>query len=317
VADASKYQRGSFRGVKFLTESVRTRFGRRAAIYELPFDDSGVAHFDLGRAPRRYSIRAIILGEDYMKERNRFIRALEQGGAGRLVHPYLGQVMVVVQNNVDIEESTAEGSSCTIIFEAIEARDPLPPPDGLSLLDAANNVRESASEAFIKALNAIPGPDVLLQDVTTTLDETNRSMTLLNAKIQSWLEAPGNLAAQIDRISQNLATLINTPSRLFAAIDGFFESLCASISRVSNAATKPGVIAQVQHAAMGRALRGFNTMDAGLVAVPAVATPTREAQRRNRADLVQSLKAAAFANLASALGELPPESRREALNTAG
>jgi hypothetical protein len=158
---------------------------------------------------------------------------------------------------------------------------------------------------------------VLLADVTSTLDETNRSLTRLNAKIGTWLEAPGQLAAQIDRISQNTATLINTPELLFAALDGFFENVCASIARVSNAATKPGIAAQVQHSAMGRALRGFGDMDANLRPVPAVATPTRQTQRENRADIVRALKALAYANLASALGELPPESRREAKDLAG
>ena len=320
MADATKYQRGSFNGVKFLTENMKTRFGRRAAVYELPFDESGVAHFDLGRAPRRYSIRALILSNDqdgYMPARNKLIAELEKGGAGRLVHPSLGQVMVVIQNNIDIEESTAEGNCCTISFEAIEARDPVPAESGKSLLDAANELRLSASEAFIKALNSLSGPDVLFQDAFSTLDDVNRSLTRLNAKIGSWLEAPGNLASSIDRISQNLATLINTPERLFSAIDGFFESVCASISRVSNAATRRGVAAQVQHSAMRRALRGFGTMDSDSVAIPAVATPTREQQRRNRADIVQALKASAYANLASALAELPPESRSEALDIAG
>ncbi len=55
------YQTGKIRDAFFYTTSSTTTFGRRTATYELPFDEKGVAHIDLGRAPRRFQISAILM----------------------------------------------------------------------------------------------------------------------------------------------------------------------------------------------------------------------------------------------------------------
>jgi prophage DNA circulation protein len=98
-------QKGSFRGVEFFTESSTTTFGRKQAVYALPFEDRGVAVVDLGRAPRTFRIKAFLIGDNYDVQRDQLIDALEAPGHGLLVHWKHGRVNVVIRGDVSITES--------------------------------------------------------------------------------------------------------------------------------------------------------------------------------------------------------------------
>lgn len=311
-----RYKKGSYRGVAFATESTTTTFGRRRAVYELPFDDSGVAHVDLGRSPRKFRIRAVLLGDDYDRERDKLVAELEKPGAGLLVHPYLGRHMVIISDDISITESTDQGGMAEIEFVATEARDPLPSETGVSLLDAALSARQAASDnLFAKLLTE--GPDFLTEDVFNTLDEVARDLTILNAQIGAWLAVPGNLASKINRISQQLAELIDTPRKLFDTIDGFFQSLMASISRVVDAVTQNDLPASVRHSALKRSIRRLANLGSDAPAIPSTTTTGRNQQRTNRAALLYAIRTSALANAAAAIAEIPPESRTESLDLTG
>jgi len=311
-----RYVRGSLGGAAFYTESMTTSFGRRVAIYELPFSEKGVAHVDLGRASREFRIRAILLGEDYDRDRDKLIKVFEKPGAQLLVHPTLGRSMVMVRPGAQITESTSEGGLAEVEFTAIEARDPLPPASGLSLLDSAQNLRDAASDNLLVKL-LTTGPDFLTEDVFTTLDSVARDLTILNAQIGAWLAVPGNLASKIDRISLQLASLIDTPRKLFDAIDNFLGSLMASISRMTNALTQEDLAASVRQSALRRSIRQLGNLGAGYPPVPPTQTVARNQQRRNRAAVMFAIKASALANAAAAMAEIPSDSRTEALDIAG
>lgn len=308
-----RYVQGSFRGVKFLTESMTTTFGRRVATYELPFDESGVAHVDLGRCPRKFKIRAILLGEDYDRERNDLIAALEKPGAGLLVHPTLGRFQVIIKDDIQITESTENGGMAEIDFSAVEARDPVPPAGPGSLLDAVRDARDAASDNLLVKL-LTEGPDFLTQDLFDTLDSVARDLTILNAQINAWLSVPGNLASRIDRISQQLAELLDTPRKFFDAIDNFFASLMASISRVVDAASQEDLPASVRQSALKRAVLRLADLGSSAPAIPPTNTATRRQQRENRAALLHAMRTSALANAAASLAEIPPASRTEALD---
>ncbi len=310
-----RYKKGSYRGVGFFTESSTTTVGRRAAIYALPFDDSGVAHVDLGRAPRKFRIRALLLGDDYDRERDKFVKELEKPGAGLLVHPYFGRHMVMIGDDISITESTENGGCCEIDFNAVEARDELPADGGLSLLDSARNLRDAASDNLLAKL-LVEGPDFLTQDVFDALDAATRELTILNAQIGAWLAAPGNLAAKIDRLSKQAANLLDTPRKLFDAFDGFFQSLAASVSRVVDASAQEDLGPTVRQAALKRSVLKLGALGAEMLPIPSANTAARRQQRANRAALLFGLRASALANFAAAFAETVPESRSDALDLA-
>lgn len=88
-------QPGSWRGVGFVLDAGDTAAGRRVAIHEYPYRDETWAE-DLGKLPRRFTIQAFLVGDDCYQQRDQMLRAVEQAGAGTLVHPTLGSVQCVL-----------------------------------------------------------------------------------------------------------------------------------------------------------------------------------------------------------------------------
>jgi prophage DNA circulation protein len=84
----------SFRGVPFNVESHEENSGRRGVLHEFPGRDTPSAE-DLGRKGGVYRVRAFVLGDDYMAQRDALRQAVRgDGSTGTLVHPYLGNIQV-------------------------------------------------------------------------------------------------------------------------------------------------------------------------------------------------------------------------------
>ena len=81
----------SFRGVPFSVEDDDASFGRRVQTHEYPNRDKPFTE-DLGRAARRLTVNAYVIGDDYADKRDRLIAAVETAGPGTLVHPQYGEM---------------------------------------------------------------------------------------------------------------------------------------------------------------------------------------------------------------------------------
>jgi prophage DNA circulation protein len=81
--------------VGFVLDAGDTAAGRRVAIHEYPYRDTAWAE-DLGKLPRRFTVQAFVVGDDCYQQRDAMLRAVEQSGAGTLVHPTLGSVQCVL-----------------------------------------------------------------------------------------------------------------------------------------------------------------------------------------------------------------------------
>lgn len=110
----------SFRGVSFYVEGGTLTFGRRLAIHEYPQREKPYVE-DLGKKARSYRLEAFVLGENYMAERDALIEALETPGAGQLVHPYYGSLVVTVASDIDVSETSQQGGIARISATFIEA----------------------------------------------------------------------------------------------------------------------------------------------------------------------------------------------------
>lgn len=88
-----RVQPASFRGVPFEVDAGDFQGGRRGVVHEYPQRDKARPE-DLGRAVRRFTLRAFVVGPDYIERANALITALERGGVGTLVHPWLGSLQV-------------------------------------------------------------------------------------------------------------------------------------------------------------------------------------------------------------------------------
>jgi len=116
----------SFRGVPFSVTSMETEVGRDGVLQE-PLGDGGGYFDDQGRKVRRFRLSAFVIatgdGSDYARRRDALITAVEQKGAGTLVHPTFGTLRVQVLPPVVLSETMEEGRAATFRLEFAEVGD--------------------------------------------------------------------------------------------------------------------------------------------------------------------------------------------------
>jgi len=137
---------GSYRGVRFHVERSDTTGGRRWLIHEYPRRDRPYAE-DMGRKAREWRLSLFVAGDDYDRQRDALIQALDAPGAATLVHPYLGSVTAVA-SDVRWSESTRDGGVCTFQVTFAEAGQEAFPA---TTVDTQREVQQSA-DAFEEAL---------------------------------------------------------------------------------------------------------------------------------------------------------------------
>lgn len=127
----------SFRGVHFFVAADSSRFGRRVVVHTYPQRDKPYVE-DLGRRSREYQFDAFVIGPNYMEDRDAFIAACEEPGAGELIHPKFGSLMVTATADCEVSETTAEGGIARIrvtFTEAGEQEQPSQSADTLAVIE--------------------------------------------------------------------------------------------------------------------------------------------------------------------------------------
>lgn len=130
---------GSYRGVRFHVERSDTTGGRRWLIHEYPRRDRPYAE-DMGRKAREWRLSLFVAGDDYDRQRDALIEALDAPGVATLVHPYLGSFKAVA-SDVRWSESTREGGVCSFQVTFAEAGEEAYPA---TTVDTQREVRQAA-----------------------------------------------------------------------------------------------------------------------------------------------------------------------------
>ena len=205
-------RKASFRGVEFNVDSAQGVIGRRQARHEFPQRDLPYME-DMGRRAREFKIEAFVVGAEYMQGRDELIEAIEKEGAGQLVHPYLGVMMVSVIGEVRFTESTQHGGMVKFSIGFIESGEPLEPASetnteyeldaqyGVCEVDIATDFAENfsldglADFAQIDALNMIQGaldlPGMALGNLASLASMATNPLSALSGLM------PGNLISTL------------------------------------------------------------------------------------------------------------------------
>ena len=218
----------SFRGVPFFTKNAESQQGRRTAVHEYPFRDVPYVE-DMGLKGRSFSLEAYVLGADYMRARDALIWALEQPGAGTLVHPYRGTLNVALTAPARISESADEGGMARFTLTFTETGDNVQPsvrPDTPALVDtSAYAAKEALNTALVKSFNVVGTADYIASAakgiVNSALDLVTQASNLTSAGPLAELM----YAAQT--ISGLLAILMQRPQMLASGIQGQIYALAA------------------------------------------------------------------------------------------
>lgn len=273
---------GRFREAAFFVSSADTDVGRRTVLHEYPLRDVPFVE-DLGRKAREFSIEAFVIGADYMSARDRLIAALEQEGAGTLVHPWLGQLRVAVRA-CRIRESSTEGGMATFSITFVEAGENRFPAAGADTRALVGRRADSALSALGTEFGrqyAVAGMPEFLAGSSTSL------VGLLTGQLGA-LPGPqaatpaAVFAALLGSTNSNAAALVRTPGALSA-------SLLSLVSAVRGLYAEPT-------AALGAQRRLF-TYGSTLPAIP-TSTYVRQQQARNQRATVRLVRQAAVVEAA-------------------
>ena len=201
-------QDASFRGVPFECISTKDAVSKSQAIHQAPYSDEAYIE-DMGKDPRKISIQAVFTGEDYKGELDNLVLALDETGAGELIHPIDGVCTAsVLSYNIDHDAENPD--TCYISIEFILGKDvqreifvPIVTVDGIdtaSIIDAPATALESA----LKKLQSL-NPERFLSVVNTIRNGINTARSYLNlakSTIENILSPADFIVGLVDDLSQ-------------------------------------------------------------------------------------------------------------------
>jgi prophage DNA circulation protein len=283
------WQKGSFRGATFRTEEQEVTGGRRGVAHEFPQGEKPVWE-DLGRSARRYRIDCHITGADYPAGADALQDALDQPGAGTLIHPWLGAMQVAVpQDGWTRRDSTVDGGIAWFSIDFVETGLPAPQP-------AATDTQADAVAAADGAADAAPGlfaDGFSLDGVTGFVEQAADGVVqaaALAVRVQAALA--GGIGPTLSLLNSQLG-LLGSAGALLRAPVALGRSIVGLVQTLS-AITGPGGSASLPTRA-----RGFRAlMDWGGDIDPVIGhTPARAIQAANQAAIVQLVNLTASAEL--------------------
>ncbi|MDO5531427.1 DNA circularization protein [Sutterella sp.] len=229
----------SFRGVPFYVETSDMRVGRRTQVHEYPQREKPYVE-DLGRATRRLTFQAFVVGTDYIAQANALLAAIEKPGAGTLVHPQLGEMQATLTAVSVLHFDQALGRA-TVTLEAVEAGELVflnsSDDSEAAALEIADELQQSAISAFIESVDLTAVSDYIDAAMEGDLAE------VLGIVAASDLAQVFDFATEVAELaSEGLAIITGGPSvfaqRLAGALGlSFWATTVTAWSRVGKQIT--------------------------------------------------------------------------------
>lgn len=231
---------GSFRGVAFFTPSSDFEGGRRGTVLEFPLQNNPKPQ-DLGRSARRFSVTAIVIGPEYHLAKRALIDALEQGGPGKLVHRYYGDMQAQVEpgQKFRVTESQADGGQATFTIPFIQVPDTKPAPIQLDTVTLVGQAADRAKTASIQAAAKrilVEGPEYIRKNALDVLNRGIKGVQGVNDQVTGALGGVNQVNQTIKAFAGSAATLIATPGRIFELSQGGFglhEAIFTATAEIS------------------------------------------------------------------------------------
>lgn len=291
-------QDASLRGIAFKVDSDEATFGRRVQVHEYPNRDKPWAE-DLGRATRRFSVQAYLIGDDFFEQRNRLIEAIEKPGSCTLVHPYYGEMTVVVDDAVRVSHSQNEGRMCRVSFSFVESGELSFPTAGLAtgqkLSSSVSFLDDAISSAF-GAFGMDSMPDFLQDGV---LDEASGMFSNVTSAFQ-YVDSGISAASRL--MQGDLSVLLRPPSSGMSFVNRL-QTMWRAGSRLNGNAS--------DLMTMIKGLTGV-TVDSGLAprGVWNTDSKTTQTQTTQRNHVAQAVRTTAISEAAAAVINLPQPANR-------
>lgn len=210
-------QPASFRGVPFVVSSARAEgLGRRIVVHEYAQRDESFPE-DLGRDKRVFLIEAYVVGADYMRQRDALEAALAKEGAGELVHPKRGRLMVRAAEASCTEESAQGGMATFQIRFELDGANVLPDTAAdtqANVASAADAASTAVQDGFIDGYSTDNVPqfvrDSALGDIADALTGIGNMVRSVTPDIGQL----GSFVTETSGVGTQLSNIIGTPLRV-------------------------------------------------------------------------------------------------------
>lgn len=223
----------SLGGAPFFTADARQlAIGRRTVLTEFPKRDTP-AREDLGRRARRWSVVGFVLGPEYMQARDTLMAVLESEGPYVFSDPWLGEFPVILDGQVQVQESDAEGGLARFTFALVESGDEgevRTAPSTSAALGAASAAALAAGAADLEKDLDISLGDAL-SAATAAVGTAAVAMGDALRKVEGTLglAQAAELASALGDLKNAAQQLLNTPGALMAAINGIVAGILGLI----------------------------------------------------------------------------------------
>ncbi len=246
MTDIIQLKTAKYKGVEFAIESMPTTGGNRLIKFNYPGSNKQSIEVQ-GKAPRSFTLTAIIPHENYYQERDNLLRVLEDGQTGVLTHPTFGDVENVINGVYSLTETINDLGRAKIVipFEVDDAPGiPQQSGDLVSQVqqqsdvlntqlaaDAADNYEISSMfpANFTDGLNNVAAIAAAFTDVSLLQTPTNGDLSgfqeTLNAFSSSageLISDPSLLGSSLGAIFEDLNNLYDTPEQAFDVIKSLF-----------------------------------------------------------------------------------------------
>lgn len=219
--DITQLNKSSFKGYPFYTQSTSHSGGKRLTIHK--FINGGTSSEENGLKEKTFSIEAYLGGENYLKQKEDFIKVLDSNESGELIDLFYGTKTVFVDSWTSSEDKSKLGI-VTFSITFIVAEDKVIVED-----DIVFNVdyKSEVISNFKNEYNPNLGDDILNQvslSIKDTLKSTSDTFKFLSSdndfaqNIQSGIvDTTDNLSSNVKSVT-NLADGILNISSLFDGI---------------------------------------------------------------------------------------------------
>lgn len=244
----------NFRGAAFFVLQSDFEGGRRTQVTEYVGREVTRAD-DLGRRAERFRVSAIVIGDDYLSDRDYLIARCTRPGpgyprfaGGKLVHPYYGDLDVVCER-ISVREDVERGGAAFIDLDFVEADSGqvalgsvLGGPSQQSA-DAAAAAATQAAAAEATDLVVTEGRPELVRTAVAGAAAAGLGTVSSGLGFLSSLSVPSTLAplaqvsstislakTQVAQAITNVATLATTPADLVLEIVAAVEQIKVAAS---------------------------------------------------------------------------------------
>ena len=218
----------TYKGVEFLFEDMPTTGGNRLIKFNYPGSDNQAIERQ-GKAPRTFTINAIIQHDNYYKRRDDLLRVLEDGEKGILIHPTFGEIANVYSGIYTLNETTTELGRATISipFEISDAVGiPIKSADLVSQVQVESDLLNDSITADVVAdfevTNSLTGN---FQDAVNKLKDLNKVFDNAMHIADPLISEVNDANALLKSFDNQINKLIGQPSNLVSSVLGIFNSI--------------------------------------------------------------------------------------------